>query len=43
MNASVKVTVTVPNASPAPPGFKRDWFFGLLLVLTVILVYSPVW
>jgi len=26
-----------------PPWFRRDWFWGLILVLFVLLAYSPIW
>jgi len=38
-----KVAVTNPIAPWLPPGFSRDWLWGLILVLAVILVYQPVW
>jgi tetratricopeptide (TPR) repeat protein len=29
---------------PGPPSwFRRDWFWGLVLILSVILTYTPVW
>jgi tetratricopeptide (TPR) repeat protein len=38
-----KVAGTGTVASPLPSWFSRDWHWGLLLVLAVILAYSPVW
>src|SRR5580658_9050801 len=29
--------------SPQPFGVRRDWLFGLILVLAVVLTYTPVW
>jgi tetratricopeptide (TPR) repeat protein len=26
-----------------PPWFRRDWFWGLMLILFVILAYTPIW
>ena len=28
---------------PLPAGFSRDWLWGLILVVAVVLVYQPVW
>jgi tetratricopeptide (TPR) repeat protein len=33
----------IPVDSPLISRFNRDWLWGLLLVLAVILVYQPVW
>jgi tetratricopeptide (TPR) repeat protein len=41
--ASTPDGVTVPAAPWMPPGFSRDWFFGLVLVLAVVLTYLPLW
>src|SRR5580658_8586056 len=42
-NVSAKVRVT-EGVVPGPPFWMRsDWFFGLILVLAVILTCSPVW
>src|SRR5271163_4769840 len=30
-------------APPLPPWFGADWFWGLILLLAVILTYQPVW
>jgi len=38
-----KVTDTATIAPRTPPWFSRDWIWGLILVLAVILVYQPVW
>jgi hypothetical protein len=40
---SAKVIVTDPTVPRMPPWFRRDWLWGLILVLAVILTYSPVW
>ncbi|PWT81525.1 MAG: hypothetical protein C5B58_09755 [Acidobacteria bacterium] len=41
------VFTQVPTASEraesAPSWFRRDWFLGLVLILFVILAYTPVW
>jgi len=36
-------TVTDPIAPRMPPWLSRDWLWGLILVLAVILAYQPVW
>ena len=49
--ASTKVTPAVStsafclftSAFPAPSWFRRDWVLGLILILSVILAYTPVW
>ncbi len=33
----------IAPASPTPSRFHRDWLWGLVLVLAVILAYTPVW
>jgi len=38
-----KVAGTDTVAPRMPPWFNRDWLWGLILVLAVILTYSPVW
>jgi protein O-mannosyl-transferase len=38
-----KVADTGTIAPRMPPWFTRDWLFGLILVLAVILTFSPVW
>jgi len=38
-----KAAVTDPVAPRISPWLSRDWLWGLLLVLAVILTYSPVW
>jgi tetratricopeptide (TPR) repeat protein len=40
---STKVTVTDPVASRIFSGSSRDWLWGLIMVLAIILVYQPVW
>jgi len=40
---ATKVVVTNPVAPQMPSWLSRDWLWGLLLVLAVILVYIPVW
>jgi len=40
---SAKNAVPGIVASPRLPRFSRDWFWGLILVLTVFLAYQPVW
>src|SRR5271157_3794335 len=40
---SIKVTPTNVGV-PAPPSwFRRDWVWGLILILFVILAYTPIW
>jgi hypothetical protein len=41
--ASTPVGATAPAAPWMPPGFSRDRFFGLVLVLAVFLTYLPLW
>src|SRR5260221_1363891 len=38
-----KVAATASVAPQMPPWFCRDWLWGLILVVAVILVYQPVW
>ena len=38
-----KIALTNPVAPSQLSWFDRDWLWGLLLVLAVILTYSPVW
>jgi protein O-mannosyl-transferase len=38
-----KVADTGAFAPRTPPWFNRDWLWGLILALAVILVYQPVW
>ena len=40
---STKVTAPVLGVRWAPSWICRDWFWGLILILSVILVYTPVW
>jgi protein O-mannosyl-transferase len=41
--ASTKVTTTSVGVQGAPSWFSRDWLWGLILILSVILTYTPVW
>ena len=38
-----KVAVTNVRVQGPTPWFRRDWFWGLTLILFVILAYTPVW
>jgi len=40
---SAKVAETDLIAPGMPPWFNRDWLWGLILLLAVVLVYQPVW
>ena len=41
---SPKVTIASAGVQRPPPSwFRRDWLWGLILVLAVILTYTPVW
>ena len=40
---STKVAATNPGAPRLPSWSDRDWLWGLILVLAVILVYQPLW
>jgi type IV pilus biogenesis/stability protein PilW len=40
---SAEVTATGAVVQGLPSWLSRDWLWGLILVLTVILVYQPVW
>jgi protein O-mannosyl-transferase len=40
---STKVATTSVGARGAPSWFSRDWLWGLILILSVILTYTPVW
>ena len=40
---SIKVTTTSVDVQGPPSWFRRDWLWGLLLILSVILAYTPVW
>jgi tetratricopeptide (TPR) repeat protein len=40
--ASKKVTTTSVRVQEASPWFRRDWLWGLILILSVILTYIPV-
>src|SRR5271163_639345 len=40
---STKVALAGDVAPPLPSWFSRDWLWGLILILAVILTYSPVW
>jgi len=41
--SSPKVAVKGRTISGAPLWFTRDWFWGLILVLAIIVAYQPVW
>jgi len=41
--ASTKVTPTKLGVQPPPSWFRSDWFWGLTLILFVILAYAPIW
>jgi protein O-mannosyl-transferase len=41
--ASTEVTTTSVGVQGAPSWFRRDWLWGLVLILAVILTYTPVW
>jgi protein O-mannosyl-transferase len=38
-----KTTTTSLGVEGAPSWFSRDWLWGLILILSVILTYTPVW
>ena len=40
---STKVTTASVDVQGEPSGFTRDWLWGLILILSVILTYTPVW
>jgi tetratricopeptide (TPR) repeat protein len=40
---STRVTTTSVGVPGPPSWFRRDWLWGLILVLSVILTYTPVW
>jgi protein O-mannosyl-transferase len=44
-NSEIPTKATGPRtgALPRPSWFSRDWFWGLILVLAVILAYQPIW
>ena len=41
--ASTLVPTTSVLTQGPPSWFRRDWLWGLMLILSVILVYTPVW
>jgi len=41
--ASTKVTPTNVGVQARPARFRPDWFWGLILILFVILAYMPIW
>src|SRR6266403_62748 len=41
--AFTKVTTTSVGVQGAPSWISRDWLWGLILILSVILTYTPVW
>ena len=40
---STKATTTSVGVQVPPSWFRRDWLWGLILILFVILAYTPVW
>ena len=40
---STNVTTTSVGVQGVPSLFRRDWLWGLILILVVILAYTPVW
>ena len=36
-------TTSLGVQGPPPSWFRRDWLWGLILILAVILTYTPVW
>src|SRR5271166_3018141 len=40
---STRVTTTSVGVQRPPSWFHRDWLWGLILILSVILTYTPVW
>ena len=40
---STPVTTKNAGVQGPPAWFRRDWFWGLLLILLVLLAYTPVW
>jgi len=41
---STRVTTTSVSVVQRPPSwFHRDWLWGLILILFIILTYTPVW
>jgi hypothetical protein len=40
---STKVPTTSASTQEPPSWFRRDWLLGLILILFVILAYTPVW
>jgi hypothetical protein len=42
-SSGVAKTISAPGVQELPSWFRRDWFWGLILILLVILVYTPVW
>ena len=41
--AFTKITTTSPGVQGAPFWFGPDWLWALILILSVILTYTPVW
>ena len=39
----MKATPTNVGVQASPSWFRRDWFWGLILILFVILAYAPIW
>jgi hypothetical protein len=40
---STPVTTKTAGVQGPPAWFRRDWFWGLILILLVLLAYTPVW
>ena len=38
-----KVTTANAGVPGSPSWFRRDWFWGLILILFVIVAYAPIW
>jgi len=45
LNSEISAKVVKPTTIAPPPTswLSRDWLWGLILILTVLLTYSPVW
>jgi hypothetical protein len=43
IGVSTKVPTTSVRTQEPPSWFRRDWLLGLMLILFVILAYTPVW
>ena len=40
---STRVATTSAGAPTLPSWFRHEWFWGLILILFVLLVYTPIW